>query len=106
MGQERTKPDQDYVGHGQGFGQDGRSFRRNGKVRRRFKGETKETKVVWTQKEEKTMNELIQQALEYLAEALEQDGENSEVAEDVAWNIIFTRSAHLHQLQWLDEDEK
>ena len=46
------------------------------------------------------MNELIQQALEYLAEALEQDGENSEVAEDVAWNIIFTRSAHLHQGEW------
>ena len=46
------------------------------------------------------MNELIEKALDYLAQALEQAGESSEVAEDVAWNIIFTRSAHLHQGEW------
>ena len=46
------------------------------------------------------MNELIEKALEYLAQALEQAGESSEVAEAGAWNIMFTRSAHLHQGEW------
>jgi len=46
------------------------------------------------------MNELIKQALECIAQALEQDGETPECAEDGAWNIIFTRNAHLHKKEW------
>ena len=37
--------------------------------------------------EEKTIHPLIQQALDYLAQALEQSGESSEDAEGGAWNI-------------------
>lgn len=46
------------------------------------------------------MNELVKKALDCIAQALEQAGESKEVAEDGAWNIIFTRTAHLHQKEW------
>ena len=46
------------------------------------------------------MNELLERALDCIATALEQAGESSEDAEGLAWNIIFTRSAHLHKKEW------